>query len=99
VSGVLEAAVEAFAEDQAFAGDLLETPQVLVPLSLGDWAYTARVMVKTRPGKQWAVARKLREYVLSTCEREGIALPYPRQEVWVREASSGNAGAGDERGG
>jgi small-conductance mechanosensitive channel len=98
VSGVLEAAVEAFAEDPAFAGDLLETPQVLVPLGLGDWAYTARVMVKTRPGKQWAVARKLREHVLAGCEREGITLPYPRQEVWVREAPSGNAGTGEGEG-
>jgi small conductance mechanosensitive channel len=99
VTGVLEAAVEEFAEDPAFANELLETPQVLVPLSLGDWAYTARVMVKTQPGKQWGVARKLREHVLATCEREGVALPYPRQEVWVREMSSDIGAAGDEKGG
>ena len=72
---------------------------MLAPLSLGDWAYTARVMVKTQPGKQWGVARKLREHMLAACEREGIALPYPRQEVWVREESSGNVVAGDEKGG
>jgi small conductance mechanosensitive channel len=99
VAGVLEAAVEAFASDPAFTDELLETPRVLVPLRLGDWSYTARVMVKTHPGKQWRVARKLREHVLAACEQEGIALPYPRQEVWVREAPSGNAGAVDEKGG
>jgi small-conductance mechanosensitive channel len=99
VAGVLEAAVEAFANDPALTDELLETPRVLVPLSLWDWAYTARVMVKTHPEKQWRVARKLREHVLASCEREGITLPYPRQEVWVREAPSGIAGTGHEKGG
>jgi small conductance mechanosensitive channel len=45
-----------------------------------------RVLVKTQPGKQWQVARDLRRFLLAACEREGIDLPYPRQEVWIRSA-------------
>ena len=75
---------EAFAQDPTFGPQLLEPPQVLGPLSLGDWAITARVMVKTQPGKQWEVARELRKRILASCEREGITLPYPRQEVLVK---------------
>jgi small-conductance mechanosensitive channel len=41
-------------------------------------------MVKTHPGKQWGVARELQKRILAACEREGVTLPYPRQEVWVR---------------
>jgi small-conductance mechanosensitive channel len=58
---VLEGAAEAFAQDPAFGPQLLEPPQVMGPISLGDWAFTVRVMVKTQPGKQWVVARELRK--------------------------------------
>ncbi|MBL7063915.1 MAG: mechanosensitive ion channel family protein [Anaerolineae bacterium] len=86
---VLEVTAEEFAHDPAFKLQLLEPPQVMGPISLGDWALTVRVMVKTQPGKQWGVARELQKRILAVCEREGITLPYPRQEVWVRGASQG----------
>jgi small-conductance mechanosensitive channel len=81
---VLEEVAETFAQDPDFESQLLEPPQVLGPLSLGDWAVTVRVMVKTQPGKQWEVARELQKRVLAACDREDITLPYPRQEVWTR---------------
>jgi moderate conductance mechanosensitive channel len=81
---VLEDAAQAFAQDPEFAPYLLEPPQVLGPLDLGDWAVTVRVMAKTRPGKHWEVTRALKKRVLAACEREDITLPYPRQEMLVR---------------
>jgi small-conductance mechanosensitive channel len=86
---VLEKAAGAFAQEPAFGPQLLESPQTVGPVSLGDWAWTARVMVKTQPGKQWRVAQALRRHILAACEREGVTLPYPRQEVWVRENLKG----------
>jgi small conductance mechanosensitive channel len=86
VLGVLEGVAEAFAHDADYGPQLLEHPSVLGPLSLGDWALTVRVMVKTKTGKQWGVARELRKRILAACDRESITLPYPRQEVWVRNA-------------
>jgi small conductance mechanosensitive channel len=86
---VLEATAEEFAHDPAFEPQLLEPPQVMGPISLGDWAITVRVMVKTQPGKQWGVARELQKRILTVCEQEDITLPYPRQEVWVRGGESG----------
>jgi small-conductance mechanosensitive channel len=81
---VLEEVAETFAQDSELAPELLESPRVLGPISLGDWAMTIRVMVKTRPGKQWQIARALRKRILAACEREGVSLPYPRQEILVR---------------
>jgi small conductance mechanosensitive channel len=81
---VLEAASEAFAQDPAFAPDVLEPPEVLGPVGLGDSAVNIRIAVKISPGKQWEIGRALRKAVLAACEREGVELPYPRQEVWVR---------------
>jgi small-conductance mechanosensitive channel len=81
---VLGEIAEDFARDATFGPQLLEPPQVLGPLSLGDWAVTVRVMVKTEPGKQWAINRELQKRINAVLAREGIVTPYPRQEVWVR---------------
>jgi small conductance mechanosensitive channel len=81
---VLEETSEDFAKDATFGPQLLEAPKVLGPQSLGNSAITVRVMVKTQVGKHVEVARELRKHVLFSCEREGIELPYPRQEVLVR---------------
>ena len=81
---VLEESVAAFAADTTSGAFLIDPPQVLGPLALGDSAVTMRVLVKTQPGKQWEVARDLRRFLLAACEREEIDLPYPRQEVWIR---------------
>ena len=90
---VLTESASAFVQDPAIAPNVLEPPQVMGPVSLGDWAANMRVMVKTKPGKQFEVARELRKFILAACDREGIALPYPRQEVWVRGAEGGDLAA------
>lgn len=79
---VLEDLVEGFVSD--FGPQLLELPQVVGPVGLGDWAVTVRMTVKTRPGKQWEIARELRKRILTACERENITLPYPRQEILMQ---------------
>ena len=71
-------------QDEEFAPLLLEEPTVSGVEALGDWAVTVRIMVKTEPGKQWNVARELRRRVKESFEREGIEMPYPRQEVLMR---------------
>lgn len=90
---VLGTASDSFAQDPAFAPDILEPPEVLGPVGLGDSAVIMRIAVKIAPGKQWEIGRALRMAVLAACEREGVELPYPRQEVWVRtpgqESASG----------
>jgi small conductance mechanosensitive channel len=81
---ILETIAAQFAQDPAFQQDLQEKPQVMGPISLGDWAITMRVMAKTAPGKHWATARELQERILATFDRERIVMPYPRQEVIVK---------------
>jgi small-conductance mechanosensitive channel len=81
---VLAATAEEFARDPAYEADLLEPPQVMGPVALGDSAVMLRLMAKTVPGRQWEVGRELSKFVLAACERESVELPYPRQEVWLR---------------
>jgi small conductance mechanosensitive channel len=71
-------------QDKELAPLLLEEPTATGVEALGDWAVTVRIMVKTKPGKQWDVARELRRRVKESFEREGIEMPYPRREVLMR---------------
>jgi small-conductance mechanosensitive channel len=93
---ILEESTAAFAREPAFEPDLLEPPQVLGVNSLGDSAAIVRIVVKTQPGKQWAVGRALRKFLLATCEREGVRMPYPRQEVLVHTIQGGDGLAIEE---
>jgi small-conductance mechanosensitive channel len=86
--GILSESAAAFGRDPAFEPDLLEAPQVLGVNSLGDSAAIVRVAVKTRPGQQWTTGRALRKYLLAACEREGVNLPYPRQEILLRTGAA-----------
>jgi len=87
VRAVLEQVVDDIVDDPEYGPQLLERPKGLYPLSLGDWAIGAKVMVKTPAGKQWSVALELRKRLLTACERENVVLPYPRQEVFTRPIS------------
>ena len=84
VRRVLQDVAARFAQDEQFGSQLLETPQILVPFALGDWAVTVRLMVKTQPGQQWEIARQLQKHILDAFEREGIEMPYPQQVTWLR---------------
>jgi small-conductance mechanosensitive channel len=93
---VLHETAQTFAQDPTFEPQILEPPTVLGPLDLGDWAVQVRVMVKTLPGKQWEITRELKKRILTACERESIALPYPRQEVWLHNTGHTPVRFGDE---
>lgn len=84
VASVLQEAAEAFANDPDFSPSLLDKPEVIGPIDLGNWAITMRVMVKTKPAQRLEITRELQKRVLQACEREGISLPSPRQQVWIR---------------
>ena len=71
---VLEESGETFAQDPLVAPQLLEPLQVSGPLSLVAAVIIMRVMVKTLPGKQWEVARELRQRILVACADADINL-------------------------
>lgn len=92
VLAVLGNLVEELAQDLTYEPLILETPKVLGPLSQVEWARTVRVMAKTEPGEQWGVSRELRKRIGDVFAKEGIATPYPRQEVTVHGLDGKSAG-------
>ena len=84
VVSVLVGVAEEFAKDPDFSPSLLDKPVVDGPVISDDWAIRMRVMVKTQPDRRLEITQEIQKRVLEACEREGISLPYPRREFWVR---------------
>ena len=75
-------------------GKLYGAPEVLGVEMLGEYEVVWRMMADTKPGKQWEVARQLREEIKIAFDEKGIEIPYPHR---VLIAAEGQAG-GDEGG-
>ena len=78
-----EVAQELF-EDEEFRGKVIETPEVWGVQDLAADSVVVRVVLKTAPLQQWAVARELRERVKSRFDAEGIEIPFSQRVVWHR---------------
>jgi len=107
VMEVLREIGEELAADEVHRQNILEPLQVLGVDDFGDSQVTIKVMVTTRPLKQWEVARELRRRIKKRFDREGIEIPFPHLSLYFGEASKpiavtglaapagGRSGAGD----
>ena len=58
--------------DDAFSADFLEPAEVQGVQSMAADGVTIRIMVKTAPRRQWAVARELRTRITDRMQRDGV---------------------------
>jgi small-conductance mechanosensitive channel len=72
-------------EDEDYQGIIIEEPEVTGVEMLAADSVTIRVMVKTAPLEQWAVARALRQRIKARFDHEGIEIPFAQRVVWHRE--------------
>ena len=71
--------------DEDYAGVIIEEPEVTGVESLAIDGIHLRVLVKTAPMEQWAVARALRQRVKARFDHEGIEMPYPQRVAFGPE--------------
>ncbi len=83
---VLRTSGETLAHDEEMSDLLLESPQVTGIEGLDEWAVRLRLMVKTKPNKQWEVQRFLRRQIRLDFAAEGIEMAFSRREVAVLRA-------------
>ena len=74
-------------EDDDYRSVIIEEPEVTGVEALTPDAITLRVLVKTAPMEQWAVARELRQRIKARFDHEGIEMPFPQRVVWHREGT------------
>jgi moderate conductance mechanosensitive channel len=78
------------AEDLEWGELILEEPEVWGVEDLGADSVVVRVVIKTKPLQQWAVARQLRERIKTRFDAEGIEIPFPQRSVWLRNERAGD---------
>ena len=87
---VIKEQADAVWRDRAWAGQVLEEPEVWGIEHLGPDGVTIRLVVKTQPAKQFTVLRELRARIKRGLEDAGVEIPFPQRTVWVRNDTGGD---------
>lgn len=75
-------------ERPEFRSEVLAPPDVWGVEDLGPQAVMIRLVIKTRPGEQWPIARALRAEIHDAFSAAGMAIPYGHQSVWLRSGEA-----------
>ena len=71
-------------EDDDFKHVVVEEPEVWGVENLAADGVVVRVVLKTAPLEQWAVAREMRQRIKARFDHEGIEIPFAQRVVWHR---------------
>lgn len=85
-----DVAAEWAATPEAKAVLLDATPEVQGVMSLGESSVNARVVVRVRPGEQFAAERNLRRLIKERFDQRGVEIPFPRRTVYVKSLDDGS---------
>lgn len=92
----IKAVADALWREPAWAGKILEEPEVWGIEELGPDGIVIRLVIKTQPAAQFGVMRELRRRITDAFYREGIEVPSTQRSMWVRrDAGSSHERAGD----
>ena len=82
VQRVLKSVAHDIWEDEDYHDIVIEEPEVTGVETMTPDAITVRVLIKTAPMRQWAVARELRQRIKARFDHEGIAMPFTQKVLF-----------------
>lgn len=88
VRGVLAEVAHGLWDDEDYHGRVLEEPEVWGVEELAADGVVVRLVLKTAPLEQWAIAREMRQRIKARFDHEGIEIPFPQRVVWARQEAS-----------
>ncbi|GGI07165.1 mechanosensitive ion channel family protein [Egicoccus halophilus] len=62
----------------------LDEPEMWGVQTLGNDSVDLRLVIKTRPGEQWAIGRELRRRIKNAFDVADMEIPFPQRTVWLR---------------
>jgi small conductance mechanosensitive channel len=68
--------------DPVFGPKLVDKTEVPGLERFEESALTVRMLLKTRPGEQWAVAREARRRIKAAFDARGIEIPFPQRVIY-----------------
>ncbi len=77
-------------EDEVLGRMLYSTPNIMGVETLGEYEVVWRLSADTKPGRQWEVARLMRERIKIAFDKDGIEIPFPHR-VMISAASNSTA--------
>jgi small conductance mechanosensitive channel len=81
VAAVLREVLLEMAQDATWRSSIIEEPVVAGVENISERSVDVRIMIKTRPGKQWEVAREARRRIKKRFDELGIEIPFPQRVV------------------
>lgn len=78
VKAVILRTANEICESEEWRSDVLEAPDVLGVEAFASLGVTVRTLIKTTPGRQWALQRALREAIKAALDAAGIEIPVQR---------------------
>jgi moderate conductance mechanosensitive channel len=81
-------------EDDELGRAMYAAPEILGVEMLGEYEVTWRVIVDTKPGKQWEVGRSLRERIKAAFDEDNIEIPFPHQVMISAEDNGSKTSVG-----
>ena len=88
VRRVISEAAGALADEESWKTDVLEPPELWGVQDMDADGVTLRLVIKTAPREQWAVARELRQRISEALRREGVWGPGQTEMVGARVAGA-----------
>lgn len=91
VSEVIKEVDKELRSDPSFASDILEPIEVFGLDRFGDSALIIKARTKTKPIKQWRVAREFNRRLKAAFDAKDIEIPFPHVTVYAGQDKQGNA--------
>lgn len=85
---VLNEVGEGLKNDEAFSDFIVEPLTILGVDSFGESSVNIRMFFKTKPLKQWDVAREFRKRIKRAFDEKGIEIPFPHRTLYIGEGKS-----------
>lgn len=84
--GIIQRVADEVWQDPDFdGGDIIDPPEVWGIENMGADGISIRLVVRTDPAEQWAVARELRLRIKEAFDEAGIEIPFPQRTVWINQ--------------